>query len=268
MREKIEKEGATVIVKGEAWDDANQAALSLVVEMNESGHSGSKAVLVHPFDHQLIWDGHASIIEEISEQLTESASSASSNGPIEIDAFICVVGGGGLLAGCLQGIEHQINQKSPLWHNCSIIAVETVGAASLHSSLQKNSLVTLPAITSIATTLGAKQVSKPLFEKASSLFQRTQKAQTNSGESLKLLSLLVSDEEAVNACLRFADDERILVEPSCGAGLAVLYEKRAELLATWDGKAKRGVVVVEVCGGSNVSLRQLKEWEELCCSSK
>ncbi|MFI4937994.1 MAG: serine dehydratase, partial [Candidatus Berkiellales bacterium] len=53
----------------------------------------------------------------------------------------------------------------------------------------------------------------------------------------------------------FADDHRLLVEPACGASLAVIYEKR-DVLQQFHS------IVVIVCGGSGVSLSLFKEWQQ------
>ena len=58
----------------------------------------------------------------------------------------------------------------------------------------------------------------------------------------------------VDACVQFADDHRVLVEPACGAALSAIYN-RASLL---DGLKR---VMVIVCGGAGVSLSLLREWD-------
>ena len=70
-----------------------------------------------------------------------------------------------------------------------------------------------------------------------------------------ITSWVVTDAEAVEACVRFADDHRVLVEPACGAALAAVYG-RAEPL---DG---RDPIVVIVCGGAGVSRRLLEQWSQ------
>jgi L-serine/L-threonine ammonia-lyase len=74
-----------------------------------------------------------------------------------------------------------------------------------------------------------------------------------------LSSAICTDAEAVEACLRFAADHRILVEPACGAALAVAYSD--ELRETFLGNVE-GPIVFEVCGGSGVSLDLLNQWKE------
>ena len=65
-------------------------------------------------------------------------------------------------------------------------------------------------------------------------------------------SVVVSDGEAVAACRRFLQDQRVVVEPACGAALAVAY----------DGAAVAGCanVLVIVCGGVTATVAQLDAW--------
>jgi len=39
----------------------------------------------------------------------------------------------------------------------------------------------------------------------------------------------VTDAEAVSACVSLLDDHRVLVEPACGAALALLYSERCSI---------------------------------------
>ena len=59
-----------------------------------------------------------------------------------------------------------------------------------------------------------------------------------------------------DACIRFADEHRVLVEPACGASLAAVYNK-AEPLG-----GLRPIVVI-VCGGAGVSLSLLDKWKKM-----
>jgi L-serine/L-threonine ammonia-lyase len=215
VREQIATLGAEVQVHGQAWDDANEVALRLC--------RAGEAAYVPPFDHPDIWDGNATLIDEAAVQ-----------SPGGFDVVVCAVGGGGLMCGVLQGLH-----RNGLGH-VPVIAAETEGAASLHASMKAGALVTLPAITSIATTLGAKRV-------APEAFAWTQRHPVH--------SVTVSDAQAVEACLQFADDLRLLVEPACGAALAVAYA-RPELLAPY----QRPLLVV--CGGIAVDMKKLVVWHQ------
>ncbi|MFS8112032.1 pyridoxal-phosphate dependent enzyme [Rhizobium jaguaris] len=86
--------------------------------------------------------------------------------------------------------------------NISIIAAETEGAASLAVSVKAGKITELPAITSIATSLGARKVRQRAFEIT---------------QTLPVDCVVVDDQAAVNACMRFLDDHCVVVEPACGA---------------------------------------------------
>ncbi len=66
-------------------------------------------------------------------------------------------------------------------------------------------------------------------------------------------SAVVSDEASVFACNRFLDEHRVLVEPACGASLALLYEPGAAL-ESFD------TLLVIVCGGATATMEQLQAW--------
>lgn len=181
---------------------------------------------VHPFDDPEIWEGHAPMIVEAAQQGPQPA------------AVVVAVGGGGLLCGVLTGM-HTVG-----WGEVPVLAVETAGAASLAASIAADALVTLPRIDTIATTLGAATVA------AEALAWTRRRAVT---------PWVVSDRAAVDACLRFADEHRVLVEPACGAGLSAIYDEAAPL-RTWT--AGGGPVLVIVCGGAGVSVALLRAWAE------
>jgi L-serine/L-threonine ammonia-lyase len=161
------------------------------------------------------------------------------NGDDSFDALVCSVGGGGLFSGLMQGLEEAGD-------TVKVVAVETLGANSLNAALEAGELIAIPGITSIATSLGAVRVAKRAFEY---------------GQQDNVSSVVVTDKEACVACIRFAEDERMLVEPACGATIALAYDnKLREILGSPDKDQK---VVLVVCGGRNISLDLLAEWREL-----
>uniref|UniRef100_A0A8C5TSI2 L-serine deaminase n=1 Tax=Malurus cyaneus samueli TaxID=2593467 RepID=A0A8C5TSI2_9PASS len=203
----------------QVWDDANSRAQELV--------KTEGWVSIHPFDHPLVWEGHASLVRELKDSLEAKPG-----------AVVVAVGGGGLLAGVVAGL-HQVG-----WQDVPIIAAETHGAHSFHEALKAGRLVTLPDITSVAKCLGAKTVAARALECA---------------RECRVISQVVEDTEAVRAVERFLDDERMLVQPACGAALAVLYSGRLQRLQS-EGRlpAPLASVVVVVCGGSNIHTAQLR----------
>ena len=130
------------------------------------------------------------------------------------------------------------------WAKTDVLVSETVGCDSLFQSVQKNELVTLPAITSVAKSLGAAQVSPTAFD----LTQQWKRE----GKSPRVTSTTVTDDQALDACKNFANHHRALVEPACGACLALSYEGRVRDATNDTNDA--GCVVVQVCGGAITDL--------------
>lgn len=111
------------------------------------------------------------------------------------DCIIVSVGGGGLACGVIEGmIAHG-------WMSAGVklITVETIGADCFHASLKAGKVITLAAITSVAKTLGAKKCANRLFEYAQEF-------------SHNIISLVVSDKEAVKACSRYLGINNILIQ--------------------------------------------------------
>ena len=209
----IRLENAEVVVHGASFSEANEFALALV---------GSNDAYIHPFDDPLLWHGHATLVDEMARQ-----------GP-KPDVVVLSVGGGGLFCGVVTGLRRNG------WGDVPVVAVETAGADSLAQSVKVGHSVTLPAITSIATSLGARTVCAQALRLA---------------REHPVESLVVSDAAAVDGCLALLDDHRVLTEAACGASLAALHS--ASVLIA---QAQR--VAVVVCGGVGVTATQLKRWHD------
>ncbi|PZQ40788.1 MAG: serine dehydratase [Pseudomonas putida] len=180
---------------------------------------GPHDAFIHPFDDPRLWAGHASLIDEVA---------ATGYKP---DAVVLSVGGGGLLSGVVEGL------KRNGWDDVPVVAVETEGAASLHAAVQAGHPVELERLASVATSLGAKRVADQAMACV---------------HEHPVHSVLVSDRAALQACERFLADHRVLVEPACGAALAVTYEA-----GKLDGYSN---VLVVVCGGATATLEQIQAW--------
>ena len=96
-RTLIHELGAELLVHGASWAEANAKAQSLL--------DGSSAFL-HPFDHPLLWRGHASLVDEVARS------------GFKPDALVLSVGGGGLLSGVIEGLDRNG------WGDLPVIAVE------------------------------------------------------------------------------------------------------------------------------------------------
>jgi len=219
--QRLKDEGADVVIHGKALNESIEYGQQLTA--NNPGW-----VFISPFDDPLIWEGHTSLVKELESEL----------GGEKPGAVVLSVGGGGLLNGVVEGL------RRAGWDDVPLVAMETVGAHSLNAAMKAGELVTLPAITSIATTLGLTRVSAQTMKLV--------------GEHT-VYSELVTDQEAVRAVEKFVDDEKVLVEPACGAALAAVYCNIIRRLQT-EGKLSHslGPVVVVVCGGNNISLQQLQ----------
>nr|XP_060482947.1 serine dehydratase-like [Panthera onca] len=106
-------------------------------------------------------------------------------------------------------------------------------------------LPVLPAPSySVAKSLGAKTVARRALECT---------------KELEIFSEVVDDAQAVSAVQKFLDDERMLVEPACGAALAVIYSGLLGRLQA-EGRLSPSLasVVVIVCGGNNINSQGLQ----------
>jgi len=209
-RHLLRRQGAQLIVHGRSWMEANEHLMSL----REPGDA-----FVHPFDDPLLWAGHASLVHEAAEQ-----------GP-RPDAVVLSVGGGGLMCGVLQGM-HDVG-----WTDVPLVAAETIGAASLHAAIAANALVTLDAITSVATSLGARRVS----EEALAWTRRH-----------PVVSTTVTDAAALQACFDVEREHRLIVEPACGAAIAAMQSREVPVLQD------AAEVLVIVCGGACTTFQDLQ----------
>lgn len=224
MRGRITALGAKVVVHGDVWDQANTFALALAC--------GPEAAFIPPFDHPLLWRGHASLVDELTKQRREPPQ-----------AILLAVGGGGLLLGVLEGL------RRAGWHDTRVFAVEPEHAAALGPSLACGEVVELVQPQSLAGSLCVKRIAPALLTAC---------------REHAVTALTVTDADASQACVRLAEDHGLLVEPACGTALAPLYSQHPALAAYDD-------VVAIVCGGMVVTLDQLARWshagEEATCAA-
>ena len=210
-RELLRLEQAEVIVHGASWQEANAYAQSLLAAGD---------AFLHPFDDPLLWQGHASMIDEMARHGHKP------------DAVVLSVGGGGLLCGVVEGLHRNG------WLDVPVLAVETKGTASLHAALQAGHPVELAAVRGVATSLGARRVCDQALIWA---------------HSHPIQALQVSDPAALGACEQFLTDHRVLVEPACGAALSVVYDGHPVL-------NDYSTLAVIVCGGATTTIDQIRQW--------
>jgi L-serine/L-threonine ammonia-lyase len=232
---KLKSLGAEVVQIGSNWGEADAY---LREELMAKADGKEKGVYVPPFDHPDIWAGAATLVDELAVQMTG----------VRVDGVVCNVGGGGLLCGIVEGLKRWDGDgKTP-----KVLAVETVGADALHKSIEAGELIKLPAITSIATSLGAPMVARKAFENV---------VESKGG----VVCATVTDGEAVRGSVEFLEDARMLVEVACGATMVTAYNG---YLRKYLGKDmsdeewKEQNIVLVVCGGSNINLELLNKYRE------
>ncbi len=213
MRLRIAALGAEVVVCGQVWDQANTHALELA--------RAPETAFIPPFDHPLLWQGHASLVDELTRQCREPPQ-----------AILLAVGGGGLLLGVLEGL------RRAGWRDTQVFAVEPEHAAALGPSLLRGEVVELARPQSLAGSLCVKRIAPALLTAC---------------REHPVTALTVTDAEASQACVRLAEDHGLLVEPACGTALAPLFADHPALAGV-----ERLVAVV--CGGMVVTLDQLADW--------
>lgn len=143
-----------------------------------------------------------------------------------------------------RGVSHIKKRRVGWTDTTSVLAMETSGANAFQQAVQSKSLVKLQTITSVAKSLGALCVSAQALTYALE-------------NPRKVISGTVSDEEAIAACVEFAHDHHMLVEPACGAALAPVYFPSIlrRILLDLDSVEKtfRHICVL-VCGGNMTRL--------------
>jgi threonine dehydratase len=165
--------------------------------------------IVHPFDDPYVMAGQGTAGLEIIEDLPE------------ITDAIVSIGGGGLMGGLATALK-SLKPSVRVW------GVQTEGANAMAKAIAAGHPVTIPAITSIARTLGAPSVSD---------------------ETLRLARLylesvtVVSDAEAFAALRFLLERTKMLTEPAASCTLAAADRLRAQF-----GPDRH--VVLFLCGGN------------------
>jgi threonine dehydratase len=202
--------GPEVVVHGASWDDANALAQQVARD--------SDRAYIHPFDDLNVMAGQATIGLEIARQLPS------------VNCIVASIGGGGLISGIACAARHFLPQAR-------VVGVETKGADSMYRSLQAGRIVELPAITSIAETLGARKTRPMQFETVSRHVHEV---------------VVVTDDAAITALRQIAEEEKLLAEPAASCSVAALTTGKVAI--------RRGEDVVVVLCGANVSRTQFREW--------
>ena len=188
-----------------------------IAEAFERAHSyqAKGRVLLHPFDDPLIMAGQGTVGLEILEDVPD------------VTDVIVSIGGGGLAGGVATAVK-AANPRVRIW------GVETVGADAMAQAMAAGHPVELPAITSIAKTLGAPYVSQATLDLANRYLESV---------------TVVPDTEAVREMVFIAERLKVLAEPSTSCNIAAMEHLRENF------RPSNNVVVI-FCGG-NVSVSDL-----------
>ena len=172
-------------------------------------------VFVHPFDDPLVIAGQGTVGLEIMEDLPDATD------------IIASIGGGGMATGVAVAAK-SVKPEVRAW------GVETVGADAMSQAIAAGEPVTLPAITSIAKTLGAPYVTQLTLD----LVRRYLESVT-----------VVPDAEAVESIVLIAERLKVLTEPAASCTLAAARRLRKNFGADSN-------LVLVLCGG-NLSVSDL-----------
>ncbi len=176
--------------------------------------------LVHPFDDPLVAAGQGTIGLEILEDL-----------PGVTRVYVSIRGGG-----LISGIATALKAIKP---EVRIIGVETVGADAMAQSLAAGKIVELPAITSIARTLGAPRVSELTLGCVRELVEEVK---------------VMTDAAAVHELFWLLERTKYLTEPAASCCVAAAVEQRGQLKPD-------DQVVILLCGG-NISADDLVSFRQ------
>ena len=200
--------GAECILHGDV-----HAAFEKLHELQES----RDLTLVHPFDDAMLVAGHGTVGWEIHQDLPE------------VDAVVCGVGGGGLIA----GIATAMRELTP---DTRIFGVEPEGAATMSEALAAGAVVRLTELDTIADGLAPPFVG----ELNLAVVERSVEA-----------VLRVSDAAISRAMRAILERTKMLAEPAGAAALAALLEGQLPI--------DPGSVVAVVISGGNVDLDRLPD---------
>lgn len=176
-------------------------------------------VHIHPFDDPLVMAGQGTIGLEVLADLPE------------VSDVVVSIGGGGLMGGIATAIKG-LKPEARIW------GVETEGADSMAQSLAARAVVELPAITSIARTLGVPAVAKT----ALALGQKYLEGVT-----------IVSDSEAIEALRFLLQRAKVLTELAASCTLAAAVKLRDRFSPEHH--------VVLILSGGNIAVN------DICCET-
>lgn len=193
--------GAKVVLHGDCYDEAYGEAKRLE---EEHGY-----IFVHPFNDLDVIEGQGTIGLEILDELEE------------VDCVLVPVGGGGLIS----GIAKAIKERKP---QVKVIGVEPEGAMAMKKSLEKDKVICLDRVNTIADGVAVKKPGDTTFAMIRDYVDEI---------------ITVSDFEIMEACLLLLEKHKMVGENAGVLSLAALRK-----LDTKDQH------VVSVVSGGNIDV--------------
>lgn len=180
------------------------------LEASETWTAQTGALAIHAYEGAETLLGQGTVGLEFEEQYPN------------LDSLLVAVGGGGLIGGVAAWYRNKIK----------IIAVEPLAAPTLQRALQAGQPVDAPAGGIAADSLAPRRVGEMMFPIAQEYVRE---------------SVLVSDEEIVEAQRRLWEAVRVVAEPGGAAAFAALLSRRYK---TEPGER----VGILVCGGNTEAI--------------
>jgi threonine dehydratase len=204
---RLRRLGAVVTVTGDFYADA------LVASRVRAAESG--ALQIHAYDAPGVLAGQGTVALELLEDVPD------------VDTVVVAVGGGGLLGGILCGLAGRAR----------VVAVEPRRIPTLHAALAAAGPVDVDVSGVAADSLGARRIGALGFAAA------TRAAAQETAVGPALTSMLVSDDDILDARHRLWDQLRVAAEAGGATALAALTSG-----AYRPAPGER--VAVVVCGGN------------------
>lgn len=226
--------GASIMIFGEHWGAADEHLRNVVMPKTAKDEA---QLYCHPFDNEILWEGHGDIVDEMVYQLKDLNVD-----PVHVKGIVCSCGGGGLYNGLVAGCH-----RNPLLKDVPMLVLETFQTASFDAAIKANEIVALPKIETLVTTLGSPYVATQTLANY---------------KSHKTSVRLMDDLEAVEGTIEYFDKYGVLVEPSCGATVATATRKK-DFLQVFGSLGAEDVIIFIICGGSATSVETLENYRNL-----
>ncbi|MFP7298482.1 threonine ammonia-lyase [Neobacillus niacini] len=195
--------GAEVVLEGATFDDALAYALELKEQRD--------ATFIHAFDDEAVIAGQGTVGLEILDQLPD------------VEAIICPVGGGGLIA----GVAMAVKEKNP---HIAVYGVQAQACPSMKQSLFENKPITVDSTPTMADGIAVRKPGLRTFDIVQKYVDDI---------------YCVDEMEIARTMLMVLERNKLLVEGSGACSLAALLYEKVKL------KEKK---VVAVLSGGNVDM--------------